>query len=218
MPRIEDAKIAILATDGYERSELRAPLGRAARQGRDGRCDLAESRRRSAAGTRRTGATASRSTAGWGTSTPLTMMRWSCRAARSTRIVLRLEPQAIKLIKDFVAERQDRRRDLPRTVAAGRGGRAARPQGDVLSVDPHGRRECRWQLARRGSGGRSGDRHLAQSRTTCRRSSPRSSRRSRRAATSGQPDALRSRRRQAGGTLAPVRRRTGRRSPRSSSR
>ena len=185
MPKIDAAKILILATNGFEQSELVAPRDELRKAGATVHVATPDGDA-IPAGTRPTGATRSRPTCA---SRDVKVEDYDALVLPGGQInpdILRTIPEAVKLVRDFA--------EAGKVVAAICHGpwllvEADVVQGtrrDLLPLDPHRPEERRRQRGRRGSRRATTASSPAATPTTCRPSWPRSSRRSRKAATSAQ--------------------------------
>ena len=180
MPGIRDARILIIAADGFEQLELTVPRDELRKAG--AQVDVATPSGSAIRGWNKTD---------WGDSAPADLKIANARPDDYDAIVLPggvINPDKLRVDgrhagrQGLPRQRQGGRRHLPRAVAPGAGRRGARPADDVLRVDPQGRRERR---GRAGSTSRSWSTTAsspAAAPTISGRSFPRSSRRSRKAA------------------------------------
>ena len=170
MPRISDARVLIVATDGFEEWELFGP--REILQERGAEVVLASLKRDPIQAT-------VHDDPGKTIRPDLTIDE--AKADDFDALILpggvrnpdqlRLNDKAIELIRDVRRRGQADRRDLPRPMAAGRSGSAARQHGDQLALDPHRPQERRRKCRRRARGDGRQHRHQPQA-GRCRGSSP----------------------------------------------
>ena len=161
MPNIRDARILILATDGFEQLELTVPRDELRKKG--AKVSVATPTGGSIRGWNKTD---------WGETAPGDLKIADARPDDFDALILpggvmnpdklRIDPSAMRVVKSFLDQRQARRRDLPCALAARAGGRRPQPENDVLQVDPQGRRKRRRALGERGGHDRRRDHHEPQ--------------------------------------------------------
>ena len=187
MPSINKSRILIMATHGFEQSELVKPLEQLKAKG--ARVEIAAPEAGQINGWQNND---------WGTPVDVDLTLDAVQVGDYDALVLpggvmnpdklRINDKALGHRQSLCGIRQSRRRHLSCAVAAGRNRRRQGTRSHVVHLHPHRRRQCWRPLGRQAGGDRQGHRHLAPSRATSTPSSPRSSRRSRRGCTAAPPD------------------------------
>ena len=176
MADISDKRIAILATDGFEQSELMVPKQRLEEAG--AMVDIISLK---------TGEIWGWDHDDWGEPIEVDRTIDAVRIDEYDALVipggqinpdlLRQDEDAVALVRDFYASKKPLAAICHAPWVLIEAGIAKGPQDDLVSFHGDRREECRRRLGRQGSGCRSRPYHQPQSRTTSRRSPPRSSRR-----------------------------------------
>ncbi len=163
MPSINESRLLIMATHGFEHSELVQPLQQLKAKGAE--VDVA------APGA---GQIKSWKDGNWAEPVDVDLTLDQVTVGDYDALVLpggvmnpdklRIDDKAVALVKAFVEIGEGGCRHLPWPVAANRGWRGQRPRGDVLPLGPHRPDECGRPLGRQAGGDRPGGHYLAPSR------------------------------------------------------
>ncbi len=161
MTDITSSRILIIATNGFEQQELEVPRDQLRAKG--AKVDVATPDGRQIMGWDRTD---------WGEAAKADLKIADARIDDYQALVipggvinpdkLRIDKDAMKVVRDFLAAGKVVAAVLPWPVAAGAGRCPARPPGDVLAVAAQGPGECRRDMAGREGRCRQRDRHQPQ--------------------------------------------------------